>query len=76
MVVVDKDPRNPERIAQLCCSEASVSVEYAKNPNQSPGEIAEELFGSHVRVSSLFPFFLIIVVLLILVAAFRFFLYV
>ncbi|GIZ39031.1 hypothetical protein CKM354_000242300 [Cercospora kikuchii] len=45
--MIDKDPRDPGKIVQLCRSELSVSSEYAKNPSKSPGEIAEELFGSH-----------------------------
>ncbi|CZT20811.1 related to IQ calmodulin-binding motif protein [Ramularia collo-cygni] len=35
------------RIEQLCRSDMSVSAKYAEYPRKSPGEIAEELFGSH-----------------------------
>lgn len=34
-------------IEELCTSGKSLSTEYAQNPNETPGKIAERLFGSH-----------------------------
>ncbi|KAL9535817.1 hypothetical protein SMMN14_00231 [Sphaerulina musiva] len=42
-----KDPRSRSKIEQLCRAQVSVSAEYAKNAEQTPGEIAQKLYGSH-----------------------------
>ena len=47
-----KDPRDRSKIEQLCYSELSVSSEYAKNADQTPGDIAEKLYGSHVSLAA------------------------
>lgn len=43
----DSGSRDRNRIEQLCRSGHSVSTKYAEDPQKSPGEIAEELYGSH-----------------------------
>lgn len=52
-----KDPRSRSKIEQLCRAQVSVSAEYAKNAEQTPGEIAQKLYGSHVsrRMSTEHP---------------------
>lgn len=52
-----KDPRSRSKIEQLCRAQVSVSAEYAKNAEQTPGEIAQKLYGSHVsrRLSTEHP---------------------
>ena len=36
-----------KRIEQLCANPASVSSKYAEDPAQSPGQVAEQLYGTH-----------------------------
>lgn len=52
-----KDPRSRTKLEQLCRAQVSVSAEYAKNAEQTPGEIAQRLYGSHVsrRMSTEHP---------------------
>lgn len=42
------DASETTRIEQLCCAHhQSVSNSYAERPEKSPGELAQELYGSH-----------------------------
>lgn len=36
------------KIEQLCTGTQTISSVYAQNPSKSPGDIAQELYGSHV----------------------------
>jgi hypothetical protein len=36
-----------KRIEELCRNPASVSSQYAQDPAQSPGQVAEQLYGTH-----------------------------
>ena len=42
------DTMGRDKIEQHCDSTLSVSEVYAKDPSRTPGNIAEELYGSHV----------------------------
>lgn len=46
------DQETLERIEQLCCVKSSVSAIYTRESEQSPGEIANSLYKSHLLTSS------------------------
>lgn len=44
-----------DKIANLCKSKITVSSKYAEDPSKTPGQISEELYGSHLLTSNVKP---------------------